>query len=63
MGRERKRECGFKACNTLYGHSVNTELISEAYRTLYPQYVPASSLGLEDWTIWRGDTTKKQKRK
>lgn len=40
--------------NTLYGQSLNTELILEAYRTLYPQYIPASSLGLDNETTWRG---------
>lgn len=38
---------------TWKGHSLNTELRCDAYRTLYPQYIPASSLGLEGGTIWR----------
>lgn len=40
--------------NTLYGQSLNTELRLEAYRTLYPQYIPDSSLGLEGEAISRG---------
>lgn len=38
---------------TLYEHSLNTELILEAYRTLYPQYIPDSSLGLDAGTTLR----------
>jgi len=36
---------------------LNTELNCDAYRTLYPQYIPASSLGLQGGTIWRTKST------
>lgn len=44
--------------HTLYEQSLNTELILEAYLTLYPQYIPDSSLGLDDGTTWRGESRK-----
>lgn len=55
--KEREKEKRKTQClrmNTLNGESLRTELKLEAYRTLYPQYIPASSLGLEDETISRG---------
>lgn len=59
-----KREKVWIQCiNTLYGHSFSTELTLEAYRTLYPQYIPASSLGLDDETIWSGESRKMQNKK
>ena len=51
---KRKNQCGRMRMKTLCGQSLNTELRLEAYRTLYPQYIPASSIGLEDETIPRG---------
>ena len=52
-GKDKEDEWGW-IVNTLYGQSLNTELRLEAYRTLYPQYIPDSSLGLDGEAISRG---------